>query len=118
MFELKTCDKYESKEYTSDSCWSKESVDRCESKESTFDYSGSTGPEKRPEANAWAKEYPAWPLLGMPVPKTPLEPKRTRWADEEALDAVAAERVARALAVNCQHWKGALPKSQRQARVP
>ena len=82
-------DRYESKGSTLDSCWSK-AVDSCESKEFTFDYSGSTEPEKRPEVNAWAKEYPAWPLPGMPVPKTAFEPKRTRWADEEPLDAVAA----------------------------
>ena len=53
------------------------------------------------EANAWAKEYPAWPLPGMPVSQIPSKPKRNRWADGEPLDADAAERVARALAVNC-----------------
>ena len=88
-----TFDKYESEEPPSTHAGRRSpsiAVDRCESEESTFDYSGSVRPGKKPEADAWAKEYPAWPLPGMPVPKTAFEPKRTRWADEEPLDAVAA----------------------------
>ena len=86
-----TFDKYESEEPPSTHAGRRSpsiAVDRCESEESTFDYSGSVRPGKKPEADAWAKEYPAWPLPGMPA--TAFEPRRTRWADEEPLDAVAS----------------------------
>ena len=59
---------------------------------------------KSAEAAAWAKEYPAWPLPGMHVPQIPVDAKR-RWADEDSVDAVAAEGIARALAVYCTTLK-------------
>ena len=86
-----------------------------------------TGPFAAPEdlakeARRWAETYTAWPVPGISLPadkegvraRSAAGQQQVRWADEEeSLDAVAAEKVARAFAANCAKLEMSIAKLTR-----